>query len=448
MSWMLNIIYLLGLILGSPFLLYKSCRTGKYRHGWAGRLGCLDSIAIEKLRVPAGQAAPRRILLHCVSVGELLSMGRLIEELLAADVGLQIVVSTTTDTGMARALAIYGQSPDARVVPVRFPLDISCAVNRFLETVQPQFIVLVELETWPNFIFAAHRRGISVRIINGRLTEKSFRRYRLVRPLVAAMFARVAKFGVQTQAIAERFTALGAPADRVEIIPTVKYDAADFSDQIPGSREMAIAIGVQDHHQVLACGSTGPGEEYPLLDMYQAMSKDYPDLRLAIAPRKPEVVAAVHAAIEARGFKVIRRSERPDGTVGPALAATDIVLLDTMGELKKLYGLAFGIFSGRSLVRLGGSDMIEAAALARPVCFGPHTFNFAEAVEALLAAQAAVRVHDAASLASAVRQWLQDAAGAREMGLRGRTCLLRMRGSTHRYASDILAAVNGLSARD
>ena len=445
---MLDIIYLAGLVLASPFLLYKSCRTGKYRRGWAGRFGHLEPSAIEKLKVPAGQAPPKRILLHCVSVGELLSMRRLIDELLAADASVQVIVSTTTDTGLARALEIYGQSPDTRVVPVRYPLDISLAVNRFLKTVKPRLIVLVELETWPNFIFAAHRGGIPVRIINGRLTERSFRRYRLVRPLVKAMFERVERFGVQTQAIARRFIALGAPADRVDIIPTVKYDSADFSDQIPGSQELAFALGIQGHHQVLVGGSTGPGEEIPLLDMYQVLSKNYPDLQLAIAPRKPEVVAAVHAAIEARGFKVVRRSQRPDGTSGPALAATDILLLDTMGELKKMYGLAMGIFSGRSLVKLGGSDMIEAAALARPVCFGPHTFNFTEAVDALLAAKAAVRVHDAESLVGAVRQWLQDPAQAREMGLRGRECLRQMRGSTHRYASDILAAINGEIAND
>ncbi len=191
--------YLLGLILASPFLLYKSCRTGKYRRGWAGRLGRLDASAIEKLKVPADQAPPKRILVHCVSVGELLSMRRLIEELLAADATVQIIVSTTTDTALARALELYGQSSTARVVPVSYPLDLCFAVNRFVNAVKPQLIVLVELETWPNFVFAAHRRGTPVRIINGRLTEKSFHRYRLVRPLVAAMFGRVSRFGVQTQ---------------------------------------------------------------------------------------------------------------------------------------------------------------------------------------------------------------------------------------------------------
>lgn len=434
--------YLLGLILASPFLFYKSCRTGKYRRGWAGRLGRLDAGAIEKLKVPASHAAPKRMVLHCVSVGELLSMRRLIDELLAADTTLQIIVSATTDTGLARAMELYGQPSNSRVVPVRYPLDLSFAVNRFLAAIKPQFVVLVELETWPNFVFAAHRRGIPVRIINGRLTERSFHRYRLVRPLVKAMFERVSRFGVQTNAIARRFIALGAPADRVEIIPTVKYDAADFSDQIAGSRELARAMGIQDRHRVLVGGSTAPGEETPLLDMYQALTEDWPDLRLAIAPRKPEAVAAVHAAIEARGFTVVRRTGRPDGTDGPALAATDIVLLDTMGELKKLYDLAMGVFSGRSLVKLGGSDMIEAAALGKPVCFGPHTFNFMEAVDALLAAKGAVQVHDAGSLGLVVRQWLQDPAQAREMGLRGRECLLQMRGSTRRYAADILAAIN------
>ena len=447
MRWILNILYLLALVLALPFLFIKSRRTGKYRSDWPDRLGRINEGAREKilgLSEPgsvAGDATPGmyRILLHCVSVGELLSMRRLMDELLRRDPLTQIILSTTTDTGFARAMDLYGWQADSRVVPVRYPLDLSFAVDRFLNTVSPHLIVLVELETWPNFVFAAHRRGIPLRIINGRLTARSLRRYRLVRPVIAVMFKKVEHFGVQTSAIAQRFIALGAPPDRVEVIPTVKYDAADFSDQVPGMAELARAVGIQGNHQVFVGGSTGPGEEEILLQVYQTLSSVWPNLRLAIAPRKPEVVAQVHAAIEARGLHAVHRSTHPDGGTAQVMTARDVLLLDTMGELKKLYGVAMGVFSGRSLVKLGGSDMIEVAAMAKPVCFGPHTFNFAEAVDTLTAADAAVEVHDESQLRATVSHWLSNPAKASEMGHRGRTCLENLRGSTTRYASDIVA---------
>ncbi len=444
MRWIINILYFLALIPALPFLFYKSRRTGKYRSGWAGRLGRVDPHLLGKLRsangpneMSSGGKRPRRILLHCVSVGELLSMRPLINELVSLDSRLKIVVSTTTDTGLARAADLYA-AQDSSVVPVRYPLDLSFAVDRFLDTIRPDLIVLVELETWPNFIFTAVRRGIPIRIINGRLTERSFRRYRLIRPVVAAMFRRIKRFGVQTEPIARRFIALGAPAERVDTIATVKYDAADFSMAIPGTVEFAAALGIRPDHLIVVGGSTGPGEESALLDMYQRLSPDWPQLRLAIAPRKPETVAAVRSAIESRGLRAIYRSKQPDGAMGAALSCGDVVLLDTMGELKKLYSVALGVFSGRSLIKLGGSDMIEAAALAKPVCFGPHTFNFSQAVDVLLAAGGAVRLENAGQLEAVLRQWLEHPDAARQMGLCGRNCLLGLRGSSRRYAMEII----------
>ena len=322
---------------------------------------------------------------------------------------------------------------------MRYPLDFSRTVKRFLDSVQPDAIVLVELETWPNFIFAAHKRGIPIAIINGRLTARSFKRYKLIRPIMRRMLSAITWFGIQTQTIAERFITLGAATDRMTILPTLKYDVADFSTQIGGSAELAAACGIRGDHELFVGGSTGPGEEAALLHAYAQVRQTHPNLRLAIAPRKPETVEGVTTAIIAAGLTPLLRTDYPDGTNTPADYFPDCVLvLNTLGELKKLYALGFGAFVGRSLVRLGGSDMIEVAAMAKPCCFGPHTHNFAEAVELLLAAKAAVLVPDADALAKLVGDWLDHPEEAAAMGLRRQKTIEQQRGSTEIYVGKLL----------
>ena len=440
MGWILDILYLLGLLAVSPALLVKSLRTGKYRSDWPGRLGRINKQA---RMAPAGSVnspPARRLLIHCVSVGELLSTRRLVEELLGLNSALIIFISTTTDTGVQRAQAIYADDATGRVRTVRYPLDFSFAVRRFLKNIRPDMIVLVELETWPNFIFTAARRSIPIRIINGRITARSFRRYRLVRPIMAAMFRRIEHFGVQTQSIAARFAALGAPADRIEVIPTLKYDTADFSDAVPGAAELAAAVGIIPEHALLVGGSTGPGEQESLLECYLALRRKQPTLRLAIAPRKPEVIPRVIADIKRAGLAPLLRSEHPDGRVPPAgrLGPDAVLVLNTMGELKKLYSLATMVFSGRSLVKLGGSDMIEAAAMGKPCCFGPHTYNFDQIVQLLLADDGAVAVKNTAELTRQVESWLANPRAAGEMGRRASACLAAQRGATKRYARQLI----------
>ncbi len=435
MTLLLDICYFFCLLLSLPVLIYKSWRTGKYRTDWWARLGRVSPDQLQWLK-----AAPRegRIMLHCVSVGELLSTRLLVEELCRQRPDQRIIITTTTDTGTARARAMYGGGPLAeQVCTLRYPLDFSWAVRRFLNAVQPSIVVLVELETWPNFIRVARQRNIPVRIINGRLTERSFRRYRLIRPLIAGMFRSIEKFGVQTAAIAARFTALGAVPDRIEVLPTMKFDTADMVDQVPGADVLAKAVGLGPQLPVLVGGSTGPGEQDVLIAAYRALQQEFADLRLAIAPRKPETIPQVLLSLQRSGLEAVRRSERPDGGAAPLLRADQVLVLDTLGELKKLYSLAMGVFSGRSLIPLGGSDMIEVAALAKPCCFGPHTYNFTDVVELLLHEGGAVVVHDAGELQRQVKTWLEDGAAARAMGLKARQCIVARRGSSQRYAQEL-----------
>ena len=446
MPWFLDIIYALGLFLYSPILLVISLFTGKYRRDLGGRMGRISPETLAVLvQQPAGN---RRLLIHCVSVGELRSVTTLVEQLLNLVPDLTVIVSNTTDTGAQQAKTLYASRSDSRVLAVRYPLDFSSFVNRFFDTLKPDMIVLVELETWPNFLFAAARRHIPVWIVNGRMTEKSYRRYRLIRPLMAAMLGQIESIGLQTETIVRRFVALGAKSENVVIIPSLKYDAADFVDHLSGSEAMYTALGLTEEHQLFVGGSIGPGEEERLLSAYQELQEQWPTLRLALAPRKPEVVRRVIKAIKNRNLVPVLRTQCPDDPNGKprsALESNEIVVLDTMGELRKLYSIAYAVFSGRSLINKGGSDMIEVAALAKPCCFGPYTYNFSEPVELLLSKNAATCIFKQQQLVGRIQAWLAAPDRAAAMGRRAREVLKTQRGATQRYARRIAERLQQIS---
>jgi 3-deoxy-D-manno-octulosonic-acid transferase len=422
-----------------PVLAGKSLRTGKYRADLPARFG------VGELVLPQREKNTRVLMMHCVSVGELNSVTTLIERLLATDPDLHVVVTTTTDTGTERARKIYGATGanNGRVHTARFAFDFSFAVERLLDRIRPDAVALVELETWPNFLDIAESRRIPVAIINGRISERSFPRYRLVRPVMASMLRKVSWIGVQTEAIAGRFRLLGAREQSVEVLPTLKYDNAPVGQRIAGQEALAAAMGLLPEHLLFVAGSTGPGEQEAVLEAYGALREKFPMLRLAIAPRHPEVVPEVVASIQRRGLVAVMRSERPDGGQAMPLKTGEVFVLNTMGELRKLYALSLAAFVGRSLQKVGGggSDMIEVAALGRPSCFGPFTANFAEAVELLVQNNAATVVRDGVELRQAMEGWLADPAAALAVGLRAQDLIRRQQGSTARYVERLMALV-------
>lgn len=434
-----DILYATAVPIAAPILALKSLRTGKYRSGWPARLGFGDDVFVGR------PSTAKTLLLHCVSVGELLSTQTLVQKLLDASPDIFVAITTTTDTGTARAAFLYANHP--RVCAVRFPLDFSFAVESLFDRIRPDAIALVELETWPNFLAIAESRRIPVALINGRLSEKSYPRYRAVRPLMAAMLRRLDFLGVQTESIAQRFLELGAEKEKIEILPTLKYDNADFTTPIPGQHALAQSIGLSPEHYLFVAGSTAPGEAAFLLDTYLVLRDKHPGLRLAIAPRKPETVPELTQAIRARNLTPLLRTERLDGKSGVGsqsseLLSSDVFVLNTLGELKKLYALASFVFVGRSLVKLGGSDMIEVAALAKPVCFGPFTSNFAEVVSLLLAERTAIQVENTHELIATLSAWLNDPRAAAAMGQHAQEVIQNQRGSTERYVRKLLGLID------
>ena len=440
MRWIANLCYLLTGLLYLPVALYNALIVGKNRHGWGERFGFIRVF----------EPAQPRIWIHAVSLGEVNCTPQLVEMLRDRLPDHEIVLSTTTDTGFARAVQLYG-----RQNVFRFPLDFSPVIARVLRRVNPSLILLIELEVWYNLIRMSAARNIPAVVVNGRLTAQSTRRFHRLGGLVKPMFGELAWVGAQDDEIAARFRALGVPDDRVEVTSSLKWDTASIADRIDGDETLAHAMGMPPRRPVWVCGSTGPGEESMILSAYRQLLNDWSALAqgvhgnsptgggtgspiLAIVPRKPERFDEVARLIEHASFTCVRRSDRKDGcNVGEAPSSA-VFLGDTMGELRKFYSLADVVFVGRSLVPMGGSDPMEVAALGKPIVVGPHTDNFQLPIKALAAADA-IRVVDSPNdLLSAVGDILGETSLGSALGTRAREVVIRNQGATQRTADRIV----------
>ena len=413
---------------------------------------------LKALRQRMGDYPPRTgdgpaLMIHAVSVGELNAARAMIRALAEARPDLRFIISTSTDTGFARGRELYGS--DDRVTLIRYPLDFTNAVNRVLDATRPDLVVLMELEVWPNFVRQCQRRGIPVVLVNGRLTAGSFRRYRLAGPLVRRTFRRLAFVGAQEDKYAQRFIALGVPPARVQVTGTMKWDTAQASGAVEGAAELAASVGLRPgQHPIWVCGSTGPGEEQLLLDSYRQLLATFPNLQLVLVPRKPDRFDEVEDLVRQSVMNVIRRSNPPspeESTKLDQYCVPPVILGDTMGELRKFYELADVVFVGRTLVDLGqrqhGSDMIEPAALAKPVIVGPFTGNFAEVMNRFRTSDAIREVARAEDLQAQVARLLTDRHEASALGRRALEVVRRWQGATALHAAVILRELQSVLTR-
>jgi 3-deoxy-D-manno-octulosonic-acid transferase len=430
-----DIAYALGLGVSSPYWLFKPSA----RHKVTRALGGHTDAAVNR-RVTSHPA----VMIHAVSLGEINATRALVEQLGAARPELQFIVSTTTDTGFARGRELYGENPN--VTLIRYPLDFTRTVGRVLDTYQPSVVVLMELEVWPNFLRQCQKRGIPVLLINGRMSDYSFQRYRWARPLVSGMFRRLAKIGAQDLTYAERFIAIGAEPERVSVTGTMKFDTAQIADRVNGALDLAAAVGLRPGTEpIWVCGSTGPGEEEIVLRVYRRMLTRHARLRLVIVPRKPERFDEAAELIRAARFRAVRRSRPVLPPINAPVPA--VVLGDTMGELRKFYSLSDLVFVGRTLVDLGprqhGSDMIEPAALGKATIVGPYTGNFAEAMNHFRANEAILEVADEQQLEEAVAALLFTPSERVGMGTRAQMVVRKQQGATARHVWMVLDALDG-----
>jgi len=426
MVYLCDFLYALALLVTWPYLLYRRLRRGPSGVPLREHFG----------HVPSRPVSAHCVWIHGVSLGEINATRTIAAELHRRCPDAVIVFSSTTPAGLQRARELY-----PRHLVFRFPLDFSFAIRATLDRIRPSVIVLMELEVWPNLVALAERRGIPVIIANGRIThQRSVRRFNwpVVRRFARRMFRAIRWVGAQDATYAARFIELGVRPERVEITGSLKYDAAEVADSIPGQQELAEHMGIDLARPLWVCGSTGPGEEQIILHAYDCLLKDHRDLQLAIVPRKPERFDEVARLIVEHGYACLRRSTGsptiPAGVVEPL----PVFLGDTTGELRKFYALATVVFVGRTLVPLGGSDVMEVAALAKPILVGPYTENFTEAVNLLLAEGAARRISSPAELATAVSELLRDPRRRQQMGQAGRAAILANRGATRKTVDRIL----------
>jgi 3-deoxy-D-manno-octulosonic-acid transferase len=419
--YLLNAIYLLLIVAAMPWLAWQSLRKGKYREGFAAKFLGL---------VPRRDGDRPCLWLHAVSVGEVNLLATLIARIGRERPDWQCVLSTTTMTGMALAKKKY---PGHAVFYC--PLDFSWAVKAAMRRIRPTVLVLAELELWPNLICMAQRSGARVAVINGRLSEHSFRGYRRIRPLVARLLRNVDVIAAQDATYADRFTTLGGRPGTVFVTGSLKYDGAETDRENPMTQRLRGLAGVATDDIVFLAGSTQESEEEAALAAFGELCGVWPRLRLILVPRHPDRFEAVARLLDRAGVPWQRRSNLEGEGVRPAAR---VLLVDAVGELGAWWGTAQIAFVGGSLTNRGGQNMIEPAAYGAAVCFGPNTRNFRDIVAAMLTQDAATVVRDGGEMTAFVRRCLEEPAYGAALGQRAQALVASQLGATQRTL-DLLA---------
>jgi 3-deoxy-D-manno-octulosonic-acid transferase len=425
-GYLLNGLYLAALLVLAPAIAWTSFRTGKYRAGWQAKLFG---------RVPRRQGNRDCFWLHAVSVGEVNLLATTIREIRSRRPNVDIVISTTTNTGYALAVRKYGSDHQVFYCP----LDFTWAVDTAMCRIRPQWLVLAELELWPNLIAAAKCRGVRVAIINGRLSENSFRGYRRLRWLVSHSLQQVDLIAAQDETTANRFCKLGANRQTTAITGSLKYDGADTNREnrhTVAFRQLAAGFFGSERSLVWLAGSTQEPEEKMAVDVFRRLASEHPELRLIIVPRHAERFDEVAKLLDASEIPWERRSKLSEAK--PLSHAARCLLVDTIGELGGWWGPADIGFVGGSFGDRGGQNMIEPAAYGVATCFGPNTRNFRDIVAALLRVDGARVVEDEQALETFVRRCLADHDFRGAVGQRAQALVAAQLGATARTVDLLL----------
>jgi 3-deoxy-D-manno-octulosonic-acid transferase len=406
------------LIMAAPWILWSVVRHGKHREGFAQKL---------LGKAPKRDSNRPCLWLHAVSVGEVNLLATVIAEFADREPQWQIVVSTTTKTGYDLARRKYGD----RTV-FYCPLDFTWATANAMRRVRPTLLVLAELELWPNLIAAAKQHGAKVAVINGRLSDKSFRGYHRLLLFVGRVLRKVDLIAAQNSETADRFVMLGACRDAVHATGSLKFDGAQLNRNNSRTLELRQLAGIAARDIVLLAGSTQEPEEEYAVEIFQSLSPAHPELRLILVPRHQQRFNEVAAMLANSGVAWQRRSELLSSQAGAERAGWRVLLVDTIGELDAWWGAATIGFVGGSFGSRGGQNMLEPAAYGVATCFGPNTWNFRDIVGQLLAADAARVVFDAAEFERFVRDALERPGVARALGERARQLVISQQGATRR----------------
>lgn len=389
---------------------------GKFHRGFSRRLGFL----------PPGLNPDKPIWVHAVSVGEAFAVKALILELRKAYPRKKLVISTVTATGNKVAAGLAGPGD----LVTYLPLDFSFITGAVIRKVRPCLFIIAETEIWPNLIRSLYKKNIPIVTVNGRISDSSYAGYRMIKPFIRPILNRIAQFCVQSSADGLRLQELGVDKDKIRVTGNVKFDMdlEALGGLNPSDYRNKLWLGADD--KLLVCGSTHPGEEEQLIKVYKELLPGFPKLKLLIAPRHPERAREVAESAAKDGFMPVFISAISSAC--PSCISSPIFILDVIGELFNFYSGADIVFVGGSLVKTGGHNLLEPAALKKPVIFGPHTFNFRDITEMFLVNNAGVMVHDAGQLKAKIKELLEDPSFANELGERAYELISSNSGATRR----------------
>ncbi|MDO8680140.1 MAG: 3-deoxy-D-manno-octulosonic acid transferase [Acidobacteriota bacterium] len=428
-----SVLVLAVAVIASPWFVYQALRYKKYVGSLRQRMGYLP--------VSFNMDADRSIWIHAVSVGEVLTARPLISDLKRRYPELRMFLSTTTLAGQQLARRNV-QDVDAVFY---FPFDLGIFVRRTLDLVRPRLFVMMETEIWPNLLRECRARGIKTAIVNGRLSPKSFPRYRMVRPMMRRVLDDIDKFCVQSEESARRFIELGADPGRVAVTGSLKFDSLELPSTAPQARARDRVLRyfrVPPSRSVIMAGSTMKGEEAAVLRAFRRVRSTAPNALLILAPRNPERFAEAEQLARAEGWKVARRSD----LAVDADPRVDIVVLDTIGELATLYQVATVVFVGGSLVATGGHNVLEPAVFGKPIIFGPHMENFFEIADTFVSNGGGVQIADERELEEAFISLMGDPVRRARLGAAARALVEANRGAKEKSVT-VLAGLLPQEAR-
>ena len=407
-----SLLLLCGLVLSFPWWLLQMLRSGKYRTGLTERLGVVAP------RI-AKTARPGAIWLHAVSVGEVLAITQLVRRLLQAWPEKQIFVSTTTRTGQYLARGRFGEDK-----AFFLPIDLGFAIRPWLRLLQPSLLVLAETEFWPNLLHLMKARGAATAVVNARVSDRSFPRYRRFRWFFSRILQQIDLFLAQTEEDARRLVAIGAPADRVHVSGNLKFDVPPAA---AGELTSDLRKAIPQGSPVIVCGSTAEGEEEILLHAFAEVLQQFPSAVMILAPRHPERFDKVAGLISESKIALVRRSSW--NTTRPISGA--VFLLDSVGELASVYALADVAFVGGSLFPIGGHNILEPAQHSVAIVTGPHTFNFREIIR-IFTAENALKVVTSQNVSHEMLELLQNEPARKLLGSQAQELFMRYAGATQR----------------
>lgn len=432
-SWLYELIFWIALALASPYYLLRMKRRGGYARGFMERFGIFEPAKRDRLR------NLRPVWIHAVSVGEvdlaLQLIGKLRASASTGAVARPLALSTTTSTGYR--LAAEKLPSD---VPLFYhPLDSRFCFGAVHRLLQPVAFILVEAELWPNHLRFCGNHGVLLALINARLSERCYPRYRRFRWLFELAFRGFRLVTLQSADDEERLCDLGFSRQCLTVTGSLKYDAAQGSDPARRSRLLA-DLTVLEERPLWIAGSTHPGEEAVVVEIFLRLKTKHPRLALALAPRHAERTEEISGLLRRHGISFVRRSDlnSKEDPPHPSAGSADVLLLDTTGELKYLYERATLIFMGKSLIGHGGQNIIEPAACGKPVLFGPHMENFPVIARDFLDANAAIQVRNAAELETQVARLLDNTKERKDLGTRAMAVVQRKRGALDRTMDGIL----------